>query len=109
MSGMSGRETPDTEKAVDCDPVGSAGGASAARPEPTGARFLPPPPRTVHAVLPHTAHRRPSPPAFGFTRQGLRALGEATASTHARSATSLRWTLSKSAWNRRPGSALAAR
>src|SRR3989441_11645110 len=71
--------------------------------------FLPPPPRTVHAVLPHTAHRRPSPPAFGFTRQGLRALGEATASTHARSATSLRWTLSKSAWNRRPGSALAAR
>jgi hypothetical protein len=27
--------------------------------------FLPPPPRTVRAVLPHTAHRRSSPPAFG--------------------------------------------
>ena len=30
-------------------------------------------------------------------------------SSHARSRTSLRWTLSPSAWNRRPGSALAAR
>src|SRR4051794_7087570 len=27
--------------------------------------FLPPPPRSVHAVLPHTALRRSSPPAFG--------------------------------------------
>src|SRR5262245_3376673 len=34
--------------------------------------------RTVHAVLPHTAHRRRSPPAFGFSRQGLPALGETT-------------------------------
>ena len=33
---------------------------------PTGAGFLPPPPRTVHAVLSHTAHRRSSPPAFSF-------------------------------------------
>ena len=37
-----------------------------------------PPPRTVHAVLPHTAHRRRSPPAFGFSRQGLLALGATT-------------------------------
>jgi hypothetical protein len=28
--------------------------------------FLPPPLRSVHAVLPHTAHRRSSPPAFSF-------------------------------------------
>src|SRR5215210_7098455 len=32
---------------------------------PTGASFLPPPPRSVHAVLPHTALRRSSPSAFG--------------------------------------------
>ena len=37
-----------------------------------------PPRRTVHAVLPHTAHRRRSPPAFGFSRQGLLALGATT-------------------------------
>jgi len=43
-----------------------------------GTGLLPPPPRTVRAVLPHTAHRRPSPPAFGFSRQGLKALGETT-------------------------------
>ena len=29
---------------------------------------------TVHAVLPHTAHRRRSPPAFGFSLQGFPAL-----------------------------------
>src|SRR5215216_2129954 len=59
--------------------VGSAGGAWAVRLcEPDWPGFLPPPPRTVHAVLPHTAHRRPSPPAFGLTRQGLLALGETT-------------------------------
>jgi hypothetical protein len=34
-----------------------------------------PPPQTVHAVLPHTAYRRRSPPAFGRSRQGLLALG----------------------------------
>src|SRR6059058_2770180 len=38
-------------------------------------RFQPPPPRTVHEVLPHTAHRRRSPPAFGLSRQGFPALG----------------------------------
>jgi len=32
-------------------------------------RFQPPPHRTVHAVLPHTAHRRRSPAVFGLTRQ----------------------------------------
>jgi hypothetical protein len=46
--------------------------------EPDWSGFLPPPPRTVQAVLPHTAHRRLSPPAFGLTRQGLLALGETT-------------------------------
>jgi hypothetical protein len=30
-----------------------------------------PPRQTVHAVLPHTAYRRRSPWAFGFSRQGL--------------------------------------
>jgi hypothetical protein len=41
--------------------VGSAGGAwfRAARAGPTGSGFLPPPRRSVRAVLPHTAHRRP--------------------------------------------------
>ncbi len=51
-----------------CRPVGSAGGAQFRAAVPTGSGFLPPPPRTVHAVLPHTAHRRPSPPAFGHPR-----------------------------------------
>src|SRR6266516_6149168 len=37
-----------------------------------------PPHRPVHAVLPHTAHRRRSPPAFGLSRQGLPALGATT-------------------------------
>src|SRR5439155_16528191 len=46
-------------------PVGSAGGAQFRAALPTGSGFLPPPPRTVRAVFPHTAHRRPSPPAFG--------------------------------------------
>ena len=41
-------------------------------------RFQPPPLRTVHAVLPHTAHRRRSPPAFGLSRQGFPALGATT-------------------------------
>ena len=41
-------------------------------------RFQPPPPRTVHAVLPHTAHRRRSPPAFGFPRQSRKGLGSTT-------------------------------
>src|SRR5258708_13275070 len=58
---------------------GSARGAwyRAARAGPTGSGFLPPPPRSVHAFLPHTAHRRPSPPAFGFpllARQSLKGL-----------------------------------
>ena len=71
-------------------------------------RFQPPPPRTVHAVLPHTAHRRRSPAAFGFPRQsrkGLGAttipdkvirpsrLGEAKATTHRPNAKLRRWRL----------------
>src|SRR5262245_51954634 len=47
-------------------------------PWPGRFRFQLPPPRTVHAVLPHTAHRRRSPPAFGLSRQGLPALGSTT-------------------------------
>src|SRR4051794_32516958 len=46
--------------------VGSARGAWAARPcwlDWPG--FLPPPPRSVHAVFSHTALRRSSPSAFG--------------------------------------------
>ncbi len=43
--------------------VGSARGAWAARLGRL-AWFLPPPPRTVHAIFPHTALRRSSPPAF---------------------------------------------
>src|SRR5215469_14012019 len=39
--------------------VGSRAGAVAKAPFPAPAR------RTVHAVLPHTALRRSSPPAFG--------------------------------------------
>src|SRR6266498_6100067 len=58
--------------------VGSAGGAQFRAAVPTGSGFLPPPPRTVRAVLPHTAHRRPSPPAFGFPVQGLNGLGATT-------------------------------
>ncbi len=46
--------------------------------EPDWSGFLPPPPRTVHAVLPHTAHRRLSPAAFGLPRQGLLDLGGTT-------------------------------
>ena len=30
-----------------------------------------PPHQTVRAVFPHTAYPRRSPPAFGFSRQGL--------------------------------------
>jgi hypothetical protein len=41
-------------------------------------RFQPPPPRSVRAVLPHTAHRRRSPPAFGFSRQSRKGLGATT-------------------------------
>src|SRR6266566_4351464 len=41
-------------------------------------RFQPPPPRTVHAVLSHTAHRRRSPPAFGLARQSRKGLGSTT-------------------------------
>src|SRR5215218_3282445 len=43
-----------------------------------GTRFLPPPPRSVHAVLPHTAHRRRSPPAFDLSRHGLNGRGATT-------------------------------
>src|SRR6266487_1658291 len=55
-----------------------AGGAQFRAAVPTGSGFLPPPPRTVRAVLPHTAHRRPSPSAFGFPVQGLNGLGATT-------------------------------
>jgi hypothetical protein len=41
-----------------------------------------PPRQTVHAVLPHTACRRRSPPAFGFSRQDLLALGAITVLKH---------------------------
>ena len=37
-----------------------------------------PPRQTVRAVLPHTAYRRRSPPAFGCSRQGLRGPGVMT-------------------------------
>jgi hypothetical protein len=33
---------------------------------------------TVHAVFPHTAHRRRSPPAFGLPRQSRKGLGSTT-------------------------------
>ena len=59
---------------------GSAGGAWL-RGVADWPGFLPPPHRTVHAVLPHTAHRRPSPPAFGrprLTRQSRKGLGVTT-------------------------------
>jgi hypothetical protein len=41
-------------------------------PFPTPAR------QSVHAVLPHTAYRRRSPPAFGLSRQSRKGLGAAT-------------------------------
>ena len=41
-------------------------------PSPAPAR------QSVHAVLPHTAYRRRSPPAFGFSRQSLKGLGATT-------------------------------
>ena len=41
-------------------------------------RFQLPPVKSVHAVLPHTAYRRRSPPAFGFSRQSLKGLGATT-------------------------------
>jgi hypothetical protein len=42
------------------------------------APFPAPARQSVHAVLPHTAYRRRSPPAFSFSHQGLPALGETT-------------------------------
>jgi hypothetical protein len=67
------------KRATDRECRGSAGGAWTVRlSEPDWSGFLPPPPRSVHAVLPHTAHQRPSPPAFGFSRPGLLALGQTT-------------------------------
>src|SRR3954454_3052490 len=42
------------------------------------APFPAPARQTVHAVLPHTAYRRRSPPAFGVTRQARKGLGAAT-------------------------------
>jgi hypothetical protein len=60
------------KRATDRECRGSAGGAWTVRlSEPDWSGFLPPPPRSVHAVLPHTAHQRPSPPAFGFFPPGL--------------------------------------
>ncbi len=43
-----------------------------------GAPFPAPARQSVHAVLPHTAYRRRSPPAFGFSRQSLKGLGATT-------------------------------
>src|SRR5215217_4335786 len=46
----------------DARAVGSAGGTTALwAGRPAAPRRLPPPHRTVHAVLPHTAHRHRSP------------------------------------------------
>ena len=59
-------------------PPVSRAGCSTAVTLARSLRFQPPPPRTVHAVLPHTAHRRRSPPAFGFTRQSRKGLGATT-------------------------------
>src|SRR3954454_12791505 len=42
------------------------------------APFPAPARQSVHAVLPHTAYRRRSLAVFGFSRQGLPALGETT-------------------------------
>src|SRR4051812_3314106 len=42
------------------------------------APFPAPARQSVHAVLPHTAYRRRSPAAFGFSCQGFPALGETT-------------------------------
>src|ERR671916_1737833 len=42
------------------------------------APFPVPARQSVHAVLPHTAYRRRSPPAFGFPRQSLKGLGATT-------------------------------
>jgi hypothetical protein len=42
------------------------------------APFPVPARQSVHAVLPHTAYRRRSPPAFGFSRQSLKGLGATT-------------------------------
>src|SRR4051794_41561612 len=42
------------------------------------APFPAPARQSVHAVLPHTAYRRRSPAVFGFSRQGMPALGETT-------------------------------
>jgi hypothetical protein len=36
-----------------------------------GVSFPAPARQTVHAVLPHTAYRRRSPPAFDLSRQGV--------------------------------------
>ena len=55
-------------------PVGCATPVTVAR----SLRFQPPPHRTVHAVLSHTAHRRRSPLAFGFPRQSRKGLGSTT-------------------------------
>ena len=41
--------------------------------EALGTGFLPPPHGTWHAVLTQPAHRRPSPPAFGYTPRARRA------------------------------------
>lgn len=47
-------------------------------PCPICVPFPAPARQTVHAVLPHTAYRRRSPPAFGATRQDRKGLGATT-------------------------------
>lgn len=64
---------PTTTQAQDSCRVGGWRGGRVRPP-----RFQPPPHRTVHAVLPHTAHRRRSPPAFGLPRQSRKGLGATT-------------------------------
>ncbi|MGA2013166.1 MAG: transposase [Solirubrobacteraceae bacterium] len=61
---------------------GVVGSARGARPRGAGwpdwSGFLPPPPRTVHAVLSHTAHRRSSPSAFSSLDATAGSVGSST-------------------------------
>ena len=59
-------------------PRGFPFGGSCPSPWMSLAPFPAPARRTVRAVLPHTAHRRRSPPAFGFPRQSRLGLGATT-------------------------------
>src|SRR4051812_19093220 len=58
--------------------AGVSGGVVLRRVPGRGAPFPAPARQAVRAVLPHTAYRRRSPPAFGVTRQARKGLGAAT-------------------------------